>query len=84
MVQSAEAVKFIQTVADDVGLPHVLIEVIVVIHRLSYTNNVEHCSQVSSGNKIVLITVEGTNPELKSVLFNSHYDVVPVYPVSTI
>jgi aminoacylase len=61
VVQSAEAVKFIQTVADDVGLPHELIE-------------------VSSGNKIVLITVEGTNPELKSVLFNSHYDVVPVYP----
>ena len=30
----------------------------------------------------MLISVEGTNPELKSVLLNSHYDVVPVFPVS--
>lgn len=57
----AEAVKFIQTVADDIGLPHELIE-------------------VTPGNKIVLITVEGTHPEMKSVLLNSHYDVVPVFP----
>ncbi|CAI7988732.1 Aminoacylase-1 [Geodia barretti] len=57
----AEAVKFIQTVADDIGLPHELIE-------------------VTPANKIVLITVEGTHPELKSVLLNSHYDVVPVFP----
>ena len=38
--------------------------------------------QVHPGNVIVLMTYEGTNPELKSVLLNSHYDVVPVYPVS--
>lgn len=30
----------------------------------------------------MLVTVEGTNPDLKSVLLNSHYDVVPVFPVS--
>ena len=38
--------------------------------------------QVVPGNDIVLVTIEGTNPELKSVLLNSHYDVVPVFPVS--
>ena len=83
MVQSAEAVKFIQTVADDIGLPHELIEVIrsYIFTVLAIYNNVEHCSQVTPGNKIVLITVEGTHPEMKSVLLNSHYDVVPVFPV---
>ena len=38
--------------------------------------------QVVPGNNVLLVTIEGTNPELKSVLLNSHYDVVPVFPVS--
>jgi len=38
--------------------------------------------QVAPGNNVVLMTLEGTSPELKSVLLNSHYDVVPVFPVS--
>lgn len=32
---------------------------------------------------VVIITLLGTNPELPSVLLNSHMDVVPVFPVST-
>lgn len=31
---------------------------------------------------IVVITWEGKNPNLPSVLLNSHMDVVPVFPVS--
>ena len=40
--------------------------------------------QIFPGNNILLATIEGTNPELKSVLLNSHYDVVPVFPVSSV
>lgn len=31
---------------------------------------------------VVVITWEGKNPELPSIMLNSHMDVVPVYPVS--
>jgi len=31
---------------------------------------------------IVVLTAEGENPQLSSVLLNSHTDVVPVFPVS--
>ena len=30
------------------------------------------------------MTWEGTCPQLKSVMLNSHYDVVPVFPVGNI
>jgi acetylornithine deacetylase/succinyl-diaminopimelate desuccinylase-like protein len=38
---------------------------------------------VVSGKPIVVLTWEGSEPHLPSVLLNSHMDVVPVYPVST-
>ena len=38
--------------------------------------------QVAPGRVVVLMTWEGTRPELKAVMLNSHYDVVPVFPVS--
>lgn len=38
---------------------------------------------VVSGKPIVVLTWEGSEPNLPSVLLNSHMDVVPVFPVST-
>jgi len=35
------------------------------------------------GKPIVVLTWEGSEPNLPSVLLNSHMDVVPVFPVST-
>ena len=35
------------------------------------------------GKPIVVLTWEGSEPNLSSVLLNSHMDVVPVFPVST-
>ena len=29
----------------------------------------------------MVMTWEGTHPQLKSIMLNSHYDVVPVFPV---
>lgn len=37
--------------------------------------------QVAPDHPVMIITWEGTRPELKSILLNSHYDVVPVFPV---
>ena len=31
---------------------------------------------------VVIITWEGTDPSLPSIMLNSHIDVVPVFPVS--
>uniref|UniRef100_A0A4W4E1K6 Peptidase M20 dimerisation domain-containing protein n=1 Tax=Electrophorus electricus TaxID=8005 RepID=A0A4W4E1K6_ELEEL len=36
--------------------------------------------EVCSGRVVAIITWTGTNPALKSILLNSHTDVVPVYP----
>ena len=30
---------------------------------------------------VVVLTLEGTNPQLPAVMLNSHVDVVPVFPV---
>lgn len=38
--------------------------------------------EVHPKKPIVVITLAGSNPELSSVLLNSHMDVVPVSPVS--
>jgi hypothetical protein len=38
---------------------------------------------VVSGKPIVVLTWEGSEPALPSVLLNSHMDVVPVFPVSS-
>ena len=38
--------------------------------------------QVVKGYPIVILTWEGTDPKLPSVVLNSHMDVVPVYAVS--
>ncbi|XP_071960681.1 aminoacylase-1-like [Antedon mediterranea] len=38
--------------------------------------------EVHPGREVVVITWEGTDPSLKSVVLNSHTDVVPVYPES--
>jgi len=35
------------------------------------------------GKPIVVLTWEGSEPNLPSVMLNSHMDVVPVFPVST-
>ena len=34
--------------------------------------------------EVVLLSLDGTDPSLKSIVLNSHTDVVPVYPVSYI
>lgn len=34
-----------------------------------------------AGKPVVVLTWEGTQPELPAILLNSHMDVVPVYPV---
>jgi len=36
--------------------------------------------KLSSGFPVVIITWEGTDPSLPSIILNSHMDVVPVYP----
>jgi len=36
------------------------------------------------GKPIVVLTWEGSEPNLPTVLLNSHMDVVPVFPVSTV
>jgi hypothetical protein len=38
---------------------------------------------VVPGKPIVVLTWEGSEPALPSVLLNSHMDVVPVFPVSS-
>lgn len=38
------------------------------------------CVEVHPGKTIVIITWEGTDPTLKSIVLNSHMDVVPVFP----
>ena len=38
--------------------------------------------QVHPGRDVFIMTWEGKDPTLKSVVLNSHTDVVPVYPVS--
>jgi len=38
--------------------------------------------QCKPDKPVFLMTVEGKNPKLPSVLLNSHIDVVPVFPVS--
>ncbi|XP_033127642.1 aminoacylase-1-like [Anneissia japonica] len=40
--------------------------------------------EVHPGKEVVIITWEGTDPKLKSIVLNSHTDVVPVYPESWI
>lgn len=39
-------------------------------------------TDVAVNNPVVVITVPGEQPELPSVLLNSHMDVVPVFAVS--
>ena len=42
---------------------------------------VYHFIQATPNRPIVILTVEGTNPSLPSIMLNSHTDVVPVFPV---
>jgi aminoacylase len=42
-----------------------------------------HVYSVVCGKPIVVLTWEGSEPALPSVLLNSHMDVVPVFPVSS-
>lgn len=37
--------------------------------------------EIHARKPIVIITWKGTNPELPSLMLNSHMDVVPVFPV---
>lgn len=39
------------------------------------------CPQVHPGRVVVIMTYEGIEPTLPSILLNSHTDVVPVFPV---
>lgn len=39
------------------------------------------CSQVCQGRVVLVLTWPGTNPRLRSILLNSHTDVVPVFEV---
>lgn len=41
-----------------------------------------YIKEMVPGKPIFIMTWEGTNPELPSVLLNSHTDVVPVFPES--
>ncbi|XP_064422213.1 aminoacylase-1 [Latimeria chalumnae] len=54
----AGAVKFLQRVSAELGLPCKVI-------------------QVFPDRVVVIVTWEGTNPQLKSIVLNSHMDVVP-------
>uniref|UniRef100_A0A3P8UJD2 Aminoacylase 1 n=1 Tax=Cynoglossus semilaevis TaxID=244447 RepID=A0A3P8UJD2_CYNSE len=56
------AVKFLERIAAELGLPLKKIE-------------------VCPGKVVSIMTWEGSNPSLKSVLLNSHTDVVPVFQV---
>ncbi|XP_065214153.1 aminoacylase-1A [Planococcus citri] len=56
-----ECVKFLRSLAEEIGLPVEIIE-------------------ICAGKPIIIITWLGQNPELPSILLNSHMDVVPVYP----
>lgn len=38
--------------------------------------------EFTSGKPVLVMTWEGTQPQLPSILLNSHTDVVPVYPES--
>ena len=38
--------------------------------------------QAKAGYPVVVLTWKGTNPNCRSVMLNSHMDVVPVFPVS--
>lgn len=39
------------------------------------------CLQVCQGRVVLVLTWLGTNPRLRSILLNSHTDVVPVFEV---
>lgn len=54
------ALKFLDRIAEELGLPMKKIE-------------------VCPGRVVSIMTWQGTNPALKSILLNSHTDVVPVY-----
>ncbi|XP_048346813.1 aminoacylase-1 [Sphaerodactylus townsendi] len=54
------AVKFLERIASELGLP---------------CQKVEVCP----GRVITILTWKGTNPQLSSILLNSHTDVVPVF-----
>ncbi|XP_065214154.1 aminoacylase-1-like [Planococcus citri] len=56
-----ECVKFLIGLADELKLPHNVIE-------------------VKTGKPVVVITWQGSEPDLPSILLNSHMDVVPVFP----
>ena len=40
------------------------------------------CLQTKAGYPVVVLTWKGTDPNCRSVMLNSHMDVVPVFPVS--
>lgn len=40
-----------------------------------------HVMECAPGKPIVIVTVDGQDPTLPSLLLNSHTDVVPVFPV---
>lgn len=54
-------------------------------HRISVIQQTFSVSsldpQVCSGRVVSIMTWEGSNPNLKSIVLNSHTDVVPVFQV---
>lgn len=43
-----------------------------------------HIMECAPGRPIIILTVQGQDPTLPSVLLNSHTDVVPVFPVGVV
>ena len=47
-------------------------------------NQYKFLLQVAPNRPIIIMTVEGKNPAIPTILLNSHTDVVPVFPVRTV
>lgn len=74
--------------AQELGLPIKKIEVDTEVDAAELRTGTESGSltvrsvQVCPGRVVSIMTWEGSDPALKSILLNSHTDVVPVFQVS--
>uniref|UniRef100_A0A8C5FTT7 N-acyl-aliphatic-L-amino acid amidohydrolase n=1 Tax=Gadus morhua TaxID=8049 RepID=A0A8C5FTT7_GADMO len=75
------ALRFLDRIAEELDLPMKKIEVCSsnVIHYTLVSSNIILKEHLFPRRVLSIMTWEGTNPALKSILLNSHTDVVPVY-----
>uniref|UniRef100_A0A673MVX3 N-acyl-aliphatic-L-amino acid amidohydrolase n=1 Tax=Sinocyclocheilus rhinocerous TaxID=307959 RepID=A0A673MVX3_9TELE len=79
------AIRFLERMAEELGLPMKKVEVMIYYvrgvfkHLIILTARPNAVPQVCPGRVVAVITWVGSRPELKSVVLNSHTDVVPVY-----